>query len=291
MEKPICKIDAVGYNLSFIIHPTKKNCYLATIRTKEKLSDEEYPTIKNHVHLLTLNERFDVLHSVEMIEELYPPRRTCDSFTCGIEDCRLINGKYMSAVVLDNNNNWIPEMCLCKYEWENGKITKMRCFEDEELIPQKNWLALYENQNMIHFLHSYSPLKVISVDKDNGMMRTEHYQKIFNLEGCEMHGGACVYLHSKKQFLLNVRVVQNHIYQYSLWLLFTQKYKIVGTSEPFTFFEKKKEDAFYEMCMSIVYKDEHLFASVSLSDEEVFIFKYSLPDVINSISMHQTLEL
>ena len=292
MKKMICKIKAEGYNLSFIVHPIKPKHYLATIRTKEHLSVEEYPTIQNHVHLLTLNETFEVLHSIEMIEAITPPRKTFESFTSGLEDCRLINGKIMSAVVLDSNNNWIPEMCICNYDWESGKITKMMCFADQDMNPQKNWLALYENLTMIHFLHSYSPLKVISVDKDNGMIRTEHYQKIFNLEGCEMHGGACVYLPSKKQFLLNVRVVQNHVYQYSLWLLFTQKYKIIGSSEPFTFFEKKnKEERAYEMCMSIVEKDDHLFASVSLSDKEVFIFKYSLNDIIHSISLHKTLEL
>lgn len=291
MDKTICKVKADGYNLSFIVHPTKPKTYLATIRTKEKLSEDDYPTIRNHVHLLTLNEAFEVIQSVEMKEDIIPRRKTFDSFTCGVEDCRLINGKMMSAVVLDSNNNWIPEMCLCTYDWESGKITKMMCFTDEEMIPQKNWLALYENLTMIHFLHSYSPLKVISVDKESGMIRTEHYQKIFNLEGCEMHGGACVYLQSKKQFLLNVRVVQNHVYQYSLWLLFTQKYKIIGSSEPFTFFERNKDERKYEMCMSMVEKEDQLFASVSLSDQEVFIFTYSLNDILHSISMHKTLEL
>jgi len=291
MQKMISKIKVEGYNLSFIIHPTKPNAYLATIRTKEHLSEDYYPTIKNHVHLLTLNEEFDVIHSVEMIEDITPPRKTFDSFTCGIEDCRLISGNLMSAVVLDNNNNWIPEMCICSYDWESGKITKMMCFADEDMIPQKNWLALYENLTMIHFLHSYNPLKVISVDKDSGLMRTEHYQKIFNLEECEMHGGACVYLQTKKQFLVNVRVVQNHLYQYSLWLLFSPKYKIIGSSEPFTFFEREKKDHFYELCMSIVDKDNELYASVSLCDQDVFIVKYSLTDILHSISLHKTLEL
>lgn len=291
MEKTVCKIKAEGFNLSFINHPAKANTYLATIRRKEKLSEEEYPTIKNHVHLLTLNEGFEVLHSVEMKEDIVPPRKTFDSFTCGIEDCRLINGNMMSAVVLDSNNNWIPEMCICYYNWETGKITKMLCFGENDLTPQKNWLALYENLTMIHFLHSYSPLKVISVDKDSGMIRTEHYQKIFNLEGCEMHGGACVYMENKKQFLVNVRVVQNHAYQYSLWLLFSQKYKIIGSSEPFTFFERKKEADFYEMCMSVVDKDDSLFASVSLCDQEVFILKYSLKDILSTILLRKTLQL
>jgi len=293
MKKTITKIKADGYNLSFIVHPTKTNTYLATIRTKEPLSEEFYPTIKNHVHLLTLNEQFEVIHSVEMIEDISPPRKTFDSFTCGVEDCRLINGNIMSAVILDNNNHWIPEMCVCHYDWESGKITKMMCFPDEDMNPQKNWLALYENLTMIHFLHSYNPLKVVSVEKDSGFMRTEHSQKIFNLEECEMHGGACVYLQSKKQFLVNVRVVQNHQYQYSLWLLFSQTYEMIGSSEPFTFFEKKKNGRFYELCMSIisVEKDDKLFASVSSCDQEVFIIQYSSTEVLHSISLYKTLEL
>ena len=284
------KINVDGYNLSFIEHPNKRSKYLATIRVKEKISDDEYPTVRNKTFLLILNDKFEVDSMKEMIEKTDPPRKRFTSYTTGLEDCRLISDTLMTGVLLDNNENWIPEMCLCHFDLHTGNINKIITLRDGEDTPQKNWLALSNNTTSIHFLHSYSPLKVVSVEKEEGMKHTIHFQKIFNLEGCEMHGGACVHINQSNQFLVSVRVVQYHRYQFSLWLLFSDKYKVIGTSAPFKFFEKNDNDNHYEMCMSLVKKENLIYASISVCDKDVYIVKYDLNEILKEISMKDTID-
>jgi len=290
----LCKINMeYGFNMSLIDHPIYEGYYLATIRKQEKLSDTEYPTIKNCNFLLVLNQQYDVVEINPMNETLIQPRKLFTSFTVGLEDCRLINCQTFTAVTLDNNENWIPEVCLCKYDYSNGNIEMIQVLKDEEYKPQKNWLFLNENISMMYFIHSYNPMKIISIDKHSFEQRTIYFQKAFYFDGCEMHGGACIYLEDLKKYLINVRVIENHVYGFSLWILLNEKYKLLGTSQPFTFLSRSDNSSnnYYEMCMSLLKKNDILLCSISVCDKDVYIIEYNLQYILNGIAMHDILQL
>lgn len=281
------QIELKGFNMCLIIHPQNPNKYLATIRCTEKNESNEYPTLYNSNYLLFFDEELELTGGYEITEQLETPRVKYKSYTEGLEDIRLIDDKYLIAGTTDSNNEWMPELMLCEYNIKNGSITKMISLADG--TPQKNWLVLKSTLNMYYVLHSYDPLKIITIDKESGSQNVIHYQKVFNLEDCHIHGGACVYLEDKKQYLVSVRVKKNNQYHYSLWILLNEKYKLVASSEPFLFFKNKREicgvkdKAYYEMCMSIIEKGNDLICSVSVNDQDVFILKYRTISVLNLI--------
>lgn len=284
-------IQAEGFNMSLIPHPTKPHHYLATIRNTEFLSDQEYPHIRNYVDLLTLNSQFQVVDVVEMNETLHYGRNMYVSFTTGLEDCRLVNHQYMFGVLMDSNPKWKPDMCLCKYDIQTGNITQMTYLGDGTQA-EKNWLVLNETHNAFHVLHSYNPLKVITVEKHNGSQHTIHLQKVFHLEDCEMHGGGCTYLSHQKQYLVCTRIVKQHTYQFSMWILLNEKYKVVGCSEGFRFFPKVPGSSVpeYEMVMSVLENNYQVYVSMSLQDKKVFVLQFLLKDILSKIDSRQLIQ-
>jgi len=282
--KPLRKIKIIheGYNMSIIVHPENKNHYLGTIRTKVNLVGYDYPTIENNVYLLKLDSSFQILESHRLQE---PNRTKHESYTTGIEDCRLINEKMMTGVLLDNNENWLPEMCLCHIDRKTYKIEKITVFDANNGTPnaEKNWLVLHATSNILFMIHSYDPLRIMSVNIENGNSHVVHFQKIFNLDNCDVHGGACVYLELKKKYLVNIRIVNDHQYAFSYWILLTEQYKLCGMSKAFVFSEKVSDDH-YEMCMSLLVKNNFLYASVSMNDDEVYVYEFLLDDILNNTS-------
>lgn len=274
--------------MSMILHPKEPDKYLATIRNVLLRKNEtEYPTMKNLLYLMVLDEHFDILDIQEMEECLEKPRDTFVSFTEGLEDCRLINDSLFFGVLLDSNDLWIPVMALCKYDYTTGKINDIKTLDDGGKNPQKNWIFLHETNTCLYVLHSYDPFKIISLEKETGKQSIHHYQKIFDLESCEIHGGACVYLERAKQYLVTIRVVKNHQYQYSLWLLLSQSYKMVGISEPFLFFNAPiMKFKYYEMCMSLILKNDVLLSAVSVCDKDVYVIRHDLNEILQLIVYH-----
>ena len=83
--------------------------------------------------------------------------------------------------------------------------------------------------------------------------------------------------------MIAVRVVQNHEYKFSHWLLLNELYTFLGISDRFFFepYSPKK----YEMCMSLT-EDEtekKLFAAVSINDKEVNVYEYLIDDILGMI--------
>jgi len=280
------KICHEGFNMSIIEHPDHPRDYLATIRDKFNTS-YEYPSIENIVYLVHLDSTFQVIHSKKLED---PLRKRHESFTTGFEDCRLIDGNMMTGVLLDNTDQWVPEMCLCNFDRTTYKIDKMIVFNTDigdggEKKPEKNWLVLNRNTTKLFMLYSYDPLRVMSVDIETGDSRLIHFQKIFNLENCQVHGGGVVYIEKERKYLVNVRVVNDNKYQFSLWLLLNQQYKLTGMSEGFLFSNNESSNTpNYEMCMSLIEKNDFIYASVSINDSEIFIYEFSLDDLLkNSI--------
>lgn len=280
-----------GYNMSLIVHPTDSDKYLATIRRVEMLSEHEYPAIQNTTYLYVLDKNFIVQEMRDMREALAKPRQIHTSYSRGLEDCRLIDSTYFMGVLLDASDLWVPQMFLGKYHWQTGHIEELIPMKSEDEKPQKNWLVLHSTTTHFYVLHSYDPFKIITVEKDSGEQRMVHYQKVFSLENCEMHGGGCTYLSQYKKYIVCVRVVYEHFYQYSLWLLLNEKFKIVGSSEPFHFFMNLDSNSrHYEMCMCLLEKNDRLIASVSLNDQQVHIMQYKVSTIIDSISEKQLIQ-
>jgi len=274
--------------MSMIVHPKKPQQYLASIRQVETFDHQAYPQTYNRNFILELNHLFQVISSKELVEE--NKRKFNRSFSIGCEDCRLITGSRMTAVTLDTNEEWIPEMSLCDYNYETGEISKIQPLhfgveQKDEKKAEKNWLVLknMERNGSIHLLHSYDPLRIVSVDVHSGFSTLISMKRIFHVDGCEIHGGACVFLSRKKQYLVAVRIVQNHVYRFSHFLLLNELYTFLGISDRFCFQSYSEKN--YEMCMSMT-EDEtekKVFAAVSLNDKDVFVYEYLIDDLLSTI--------
>jgi ribosomal protein S8 len=279
------KINFEGFNMSFIVHPENPNMYLATIRQAEKFEDQ-YPEYYNRTFLLELSHDFQVMTSEKLTEE---SRETYRSYSIGVEDCRLISDKFMTSVALDTNPDWIPEMCFCEISREEGMIKNVKPlkFDTTEKKPEKNWIVFkhLEKQNVIHMLHSYDPIKVISINTKEGHSQLISMKRIFKLTNCEVHGGSCVYLPHLKQYLVIVRVIQDHKYIFSHWILFNELYTYLGISPAFRFEPTKKVEN-YEMCMGLIYREEDncLLCSVSINDKSVYIYGFNINMILDEIS-------
>lgn len=283
------KIDFEGFNMSMIIHPERPTHFLATIRQVEQFDHDAYPQTYNRTFLLELDSLFRVVDGKDMKEVKQSNRKHHRSYSIGCEDCRLINNHFMTAVTLDTNDEWVPEMSLCNIDHHTGEIVKVQPLHfgslDDEKNAEKNWLVLkyLERNGSIHLIHSYDPLRIVSVDITTGHSSLISMKRIFHLNGCEIHGGACIYISHKKQYLVAVRVVQNHEYMFSHWILLNDLYTFVGISDRFFFENYTKGN--YEMCMSLTMNENerNIYASVSLNDETVYVYDYLLEDILNSI--------
>jgi hypothetical protein len=282
LYKTKTKVDFPGCNLSFMIDPKTPEQFLATVRQitkypvlKEEEEEETYPTCHSRVLFLVLGSSFQVLQHKELLEK--NPRTRYLSFTTGIEDCRFISENYMSAVCLDTNENWQPEMCLCHIHDSSLELIPLLLQGDDS--PQKNWLFLDQTEYSMNMIHSYNPLQIVSVEKTTGISKIIHLRKLFNISDFEVHGGACVYLEKEKIFLVLVRLSRNHVYCGSMWFIMNKQYKLLGLS-PVFFFDKTFQ---YEMCMSLVPKNNSIFASVSFDDEHMYIYEFSLDSIFSSM--------
>lgn len=282
------KIDYEGFNMSMIIHPENSSHFLATIRQVEHVQHDAYPQSYNRTFLLELDSLFRVIKADEL-KEINTSRKIHRSYSIGIEDCRLMNENLMTAVTLDTNDEWLPEMSLCNIDYKTHKLIKVQPLhfggDDDVKSAEKNWLVLkyLERNGSIHLIHSYDPLRIVSVDINNGYSSLISMKRIFHLNGCEIHGGACIYLSHLKQYLVAVRVVQEHLYMFSHWILLNDLYTFVGISGRF-YFEPYSEKK-YEMCMSLTLNEtnKRLFASVSINDNDVYVYEYMLEDILNTI--------
>jgi len=278
------KINFDGFNMSFIVHPENPNTFLATIRQVGKFESHR-PEYYNKTFLLELSHDFQVLSSKQLKEET---RKTFRSHSMGVENCRLINDKFMTSVALDTTPESVPEMCFCEISTDEDMIKNVKTltYDRIEGKPEKDWLVFkyLEKQNVIHILHSYDPIKVISINTRDGHSQLLSMKRIFKLTNCEVHGGACVYLPHLKQYLVIVRVIQDHKYILSHWILFNELYTYIGISPAFRFepTNKKEND---EMCMGLVYREEDncLLSSVSINGKNVNIYGFNINTILDEI--------
>lgn len=279
------KIQHEGHNLSFIVHPDHPAQYLAIIQNKMNVFGYDY-TITEHVtHLLRMDHMFQILETTRMNERT--GRKTFNDECCGIEVCSLITETYMTARLMDNNEKLTPTMALCHFDISNGivdNIVELKSTFKKKEKTGKKWLLLQKTEDALIMIHSYDPLRIITANIETGATDLVHFQKIFNLKKCEIEGGASVYCDTYNKYLVNVRIVNDGVYVYSLWLLLSDTYKLCGMSKPFVFsFADEIKNA--EKCTCLLIKNELLYASVTINDEDVFIYEYLLQDVYNKTTV------
>lgn len=279
------KIQHEGHNLSFIVHPDNPAQYLAIIQNKMNVFGYDY-TITEHVtHLLRMDHMFQILETTRMNERT--GRKTFNDECSGLEDCSLITETYMTARLMDNNEKLIPTMALCHFDISNGivdNIVELKSAFKKKEKTGKKWLLLQKTEDALIMIHSYDPLRIITANIETGVTDLVHFQKIFNLKKCEIEGGASVYCDTYNKYLVNVRIVNDGVYVYSLWLLLSDTYKLCGMSKPFVFsFADEIKNT--EKCTCLLIKNELLYASVTINDEDVFIYEYLLQDVYNKTTV------
>jgi len=277
-------IPFTGMNMS-IIQKQSSNGYLGIIRQRVDLTPGIYPEVQNIQYLLELDEDFRILKYAELKE---PQRTTHISFTTGLEDGRLLSETMIVAVLLDTNPNWIPQISFCSFDSESATISKITpmVFEEDPNLPQKNWIFL-KQEKQYFMIYSYSPIRVIECDLETGtaILSNTGKNKIQlpeQYKNSHFHGGSAVQLETG-EYLVAIRIVQEHEYKFSMWLLLDSSYEMVGYSAPFLFQEKNATDFFYEMCMSLFIREQTLIASVSIADKDVFVYEMELSQVLDSI--------
>ena len=254
-----------------------ENEYIATIRQHTQGERNVYPECYNKCFILKLDSSFNILSSNLLDESIKV--ETFQSYSKGIEDSRLLDNKSMTAVSLDTNPNWKPEMCYI--EFENFKITKLiKMYIDGEQYTkiEKNWVYLKRNENIVYFLYWYNPFQIISVD-----ILTGKGNKIlsYDIPGLSLnaHGGSCVYLENEKKYLVLIRNFEGYSYINSTWLLFDEDFYLKGISDNFRF----SNNPGLEFCISFIMKNNILHICISINEAKIFIYTIELNEILNSI--------
>lgn len=290
MSYIIKRIDFNGYNFSFKKY---KDGYIGTIRQSQPAPQNRaniYPECLNSTYIIELDSSFNILSNYLLDENIdLLPRYM--NYCSGIEDSRLIDDKSLLCVSLDTNPNFRVEMAYVEFSNDTKKITNIiRLFiEGKENINQKNWLYLKKDNNFMYLLYFYNPIQIVSVDLETGkgtIIKSYNKPNIeLNSTDGEFHGGASLYLEKNNKYLVSIRKVINHKFICNYWLLFDTDYELQGISEGFIFEVQDNIVSGYQMNMSLNIENDLLYASVSINDSFVNIYKYNINDVLSKIKL------
>lgn len=283
MFKKATKINYHGFNMSLMTHPDHPSLFLGLIRqTKEceftgsQLIKNIEKVILNQLHALTLDNNFNVIEFKILKDNSMLPKY--ESFTIGIEDCRILSPTVCYGVSLYTNPFHLPEICLCHYDLEKKSIERLiKCNMNGKKRPEKNWLLLKETDENYVMIHSYTPFTIINVNKETGNTEICKRTHIFvRSSEYEIHGGSCVWIPQLQSYFVLVRIVNNHQYLHYKWVCLDELYNVQSVSGKFRFSDF---DGVYEMNISMVLQNERLIIPVSLYDKEVYVFETTVSTV------------
>lgn len=264
----IHKLCCDGIHMSFIVHPENEKHHLATICKKVFFVGYEEPRIEHEVYLMHLDEFYNINHC-ERIE--LPKTEICSEI--GAMNVVLVNPNRFVGYLVGHNGEGSSEFCLC--DFSDNKVTKVRRLD---ALGSQNPVVLKAMNHNLFAIHSYDPLKVLSLNMDEGTNQMVHMQKIFETDGCVVVGGAAAYSERYKKYIILLRVEQQQKYTFSCWLLLTERYKLCGLSEPFKFNES---DSSYECCVSLLVRHNVVCASVAIN-HEMYVYEYAIENVIKN---------
>lgn len=289
MFKKETKIDYNGFNMSLMIHPDHPSLFLALIRQAKEIKytdnellnkNAESVTI-NQLHALTLDNQYNVIEFTILRDNTSIPKY--ESYSIGIEDCRILSPTVCYGVSLYTNPYWLPEICLCHYDVKKNSIERLiKCNINGKKKPEKNWLLLKETEENYVMIHSYTPFTIISISKDSGNTKVIMNKHIFvRSSQYEVHGGSCVWIPQLQVYFVLVRMVKKHQYLYYKWICLDERYNVHCVSSDFRFSD---DDTAYEMNVSMILQDDKLIIPVSLHDKEVYIYETTIRNVCERLN-------
>ena len=277
------QLDIPGYNASIL---KTEDGYIGLTRTC--ISYERYgvyPECGNTLFAFKLDTSFSVL-DVQMIKD-ESGRKTYKNWTEGFEDPRLLTPSSALVVTCDSNNHWHTE--VSEIVLDGHIVRSVRPYQVKDISPmnQKNWLFLRHHDDVYDdYLYSSFPFKILRLHRETkcgSIVKT-----ITTPQSYTSHNGSVVKLDSG--FLFTSRIKRSHEYLYSLWVRMDDEYNVLGISNPFLFTDTLKRNAngtypraTYEMCMSLHLEGPDLVVCVSAGDARVFIQKYKLSEILESL--------
>lgn len=187
--------------------------------------------------------------------------------TCwkGIEDIRFIDEKNILIIIPECNINGNPSVFRGVLE-ENNIHSISDCKPN---IIEKNWLPYKFNQtyNVIYKLY---PFTIKSIDNDDPIIIEN---SPIELKGCNGSTNGINILNTNNILFL---VHANLEKCYHRWMIFNPITNEIKVSKLFVFFTH----SFIEFCCSLSEYQNQLYVGIGINDEQAFILRLDLNDVI-----------
>jgi hypothetical protein len=300
------RVPFEGFSMSIMENPKQPNtfigimCQIETFSSESKASD--YTTHESHLtpyyyhrnYIVEFDNQFNVLTSEELQEGTRTLSRTT---TNGCKDIRVIpNGHFMTASTRYALNQWRPEMCFCTIDYEQALITSVKPLkyyattkrqqEERSQRTQEDWLVLkhLERQEQLYVIQSYNPLRIISVHTRSAEATLVSMKTVFQVDECDVRGGACVYLPHVKLYLVAVSVHHRNKYLFSHWITLNSLYTYTGISDRFRYQPFESVNSI-EKCTSIVVQEDtnSIICTVSINDNYVMLYEFQLDKILETI--------
>jgi hypothetical protein len=276
----ISKLPLRGFNAT--IYPYERNKFIGLIRNCTQHTMGVYPEVTNTFTSFILDSSLNLLHSTQLHDS--SNRTIHQSWVTGPEDPRLIGENSAIIVTCDTSPHWQPEISLLLFDFSQSAITSILPISIPGIprCPQKNWLFLRQ-YDPIHsdFLYSSFPFIIVRV---NFASQTAHIlahdETRYNFVA---HNGAILPIHDG--YLLTVRIKNGHSYHHSRWVWLDKDIVPRAISYPFLFSQEfsNEPSAPYEMCMTLLQRENDVLAVVSVNDEHVFFYSINLEQVLYTL--------
>jgi len=278
----ISQLPIHGFNAT--IHPYQDGKYVGLIRISNQHTVRGvYPEATNSFTSFVLDSSLNVLQSSLLIDT--STRTIHKSWVTGPEDPRLIGENSAIIVTCDTSPHWKPEISLLTFDISQSTITSILpiSIPDIPRRPQKNWLFVRQH-DPVHsdFLYNSFPFVFVRVHFPTQTARIlAQYDTSHNFVA---HNGAILPIHDG--YLLTIRIKNGYNYHHSRWVRFDKDLVPRAISEPFLFSQQftNQPSATYEMCMTLLQREEDVLAVVSVNDEDVFFYSIHLEQVLVSLS-------
>lgn len=291
-----------GFSMSIIENPKNASGFIGIMCQQCEFgstitNSESPPIMAPHYFHRNLLIEFDSQFSTLSSEELRETTRVVSRYTTnGCKDVRIFpDGKYMTASTKCSDSNWKSEMCFCTINTESSEITSISPLkyytttkpttEDRSSKGHEDWLVLkhLERQDLLYVIQSYNPLRIISVNTKTSDSSLVSMKTVFQVDECTVHGGACIYIPSKKIYIVCVSVHHNNKYLFSHWITLNALYTYTGISDRFRFQRFESVNA-TEKCTSMVEtEDGTVLCTVSMNSDYVMIYEFPITTILATV--------
>ncbi len=240
--------------------------------------------------ILILDKDFNIIKT-----KIYIPNK--HEYLEGLEDTRLIkyNNKiyymgYKSIDILDHNNICglpvrlgvqISKLDLNKNRLEDNTYITPNFIEKQEI--EKNWVHFTMN-NKSYFIYKWDPITITQIDmKKHKLIKYKTLPYNFkNIRG-STNG---VIVNNEIWFLVHDKKKSNILFKYyHRFIVFDLNMNLIKFSNEFKFNNK-----IIEFCLSMINKNNDLLLTYSYNDDHLFLKKYNIDKLNNSLEWHYNIE-